>query len=111
MFDARNMEVEGIKLLKAELRLASVRLAEEWADNDRALAEVWRCLRPPVHEGRTPPYGAIIGNAGTAAKLTALDCKLTPMVDPAVLRGAADGRTAFLLLDGGPERLVTFPFY
>lgn len=101
----------AIELLKAELRLNNVPLPLQEKnrrrpnlDVARLLEELDYALRPPVHERKTPPYGAIVALERAAKTLPLLPRADVPL-DIGLSRQMANGRHSFLAFVGeaGPQ--------
>ena len=75
------------------------------------LEEVDYARFPPVHEGRIPPYGAIVsfGTRPQWEKLSAPTKLMSDDIDLTLLRSLADGRSSFVVRGtGGKQGIVIF---
>lgn len=100
------------------------RLAAELADDgvgflieahrDTVLEELDYVLRPPVHEGRIPSYGSIVGPTTrledwSAETLLRAERRVTTDIGDAEVRRFADGISSFAVhIGGGVDELVVF---
>ncbi|MDY7106614.1 MAG: diadenylate cyclase [Actinomycetota bacterium] len=110
---SRTDNLEGrVGRLRQELVEERVPLPIDHPNGDRLVRELAYALRPPVHERRVPPYGALVWLDGRArfdhcvSEPVAID---VAGYDPAVVRRLADGRASFVAVaPDGPSHVLQF---
>lgn len=114
------MDTRRVAPSPARLERLAAELAEDGvgflieAHRDTVLEELDFVLRPPVHEGRIPSYGAIVGpttplEEWSEETLLRAERRLTVDIGDAEVRRFADGVSSFAVhLGGGVDELVVF---